>query len=300
MYKIGVGFVLVGIVISCNTKEHKDPLVSLSRDITAKLNTVQGDFAVAFKDLRSGDTLFINADEVFHAASTMKIPVMIEMFKQADEGAFSLDDSILVKNEFQSIVDGSSYSLQMDDDSESVLYKKVGERLPIRYLMYEMITRSSNLATNLLVQLVDARKVTSTMRSLGATNIQVLRGVEDIKAFDKGLNNTTTARDLQVILESIANRQAISRSASKGMTNILLDQVFNEIIPAKLPKDVKVAHKTGAITGVQHDSAIVILPSGSKYVLVLLSKNLENASEGVQALSEVSRMVYQFVVGTDR
>ena len=78
------------------------------------------------------------------------------------------------------------------------------------------------------------------------------------------------------------------------MINILLDQHFNEIIPAKLPADVKVAHKTGYITGIQHDAGIVYLPGGKKYVLVLLSKNLENKDEGIAVMANVSAMVYRY------
>lgn len=76
------------------------------------------------------------------------------------------------------------------------------------------------------------------------------------------------------------------------MTEILLDQNFKELIPAKLPKNVKVAHKSGSITGVQHDSGFVILPDGRKYVIVLLSKNLEKADDGVNVLSEISRIIF--------
>ena len=253
-------------------------------------------FAVAFADLKTGDTLFINADERFHAASTMKTPVMIELYKQAAEGKFSLDDSILVKDDFISIVDGSAYTMDVSEDSETILYEKVGARLPIRAIMFEMITQSSNLATNILIELVDAKNVTATMRELGAPDIEVLRGVEDIKAFEKGLSNSTTAFDLMKIFEAIGKDEIISEEVCKEMVGVLLKQKFNEIIPANLPEDVKVAHKTGSITGVQHDSGLVILPNGHEYVLILLSKNLESSDQGVAILAEISKMVYDYVV----
>ena len=159
-----------------------------------------------------------------------------------------------------------------------------------------MIIASSNLSTNLIIELVDAKKVTQTMRELGAKDIQVLRGVEDGKAYSKGLNNTTTAYDLQIIFEHIANETAVDKLSSEKMISILSDQKYNEIIPALLPKNVNVAHKTGSITGVQHDSGIIFLPDGRKYVLVLLSKNLKDEKEGVKVMAEVSRMVYDLIV----
>ncbi|TAF96252.1 MAG: serine hydrolase [Cytophagia bacterium] len=265
---------------------------NLKMKIEEQLKNVEGVFAVAFKDLQTGKTLFINEKENFHAASTMKTPVMIEVFKQAKAGKFKLSDSIVVKNEFKSIVDGSPFGLDISDDTADGMYKKIGQKMTIYDLTYQMIIVSSNLATNILIDLVGAKNANATMRSWGAKDIQVLRGVEDQKAFDKGLNNATTAFDLMLIFEKIAQQKAIDKKSSKAMTQILFDQKFNEIIPAKLPKTVKVAHKTGSITGVQHDSGIVFLPDGRKYVLVLLSKKLKNVEAGVQALSEVSALIY--------
>jgi beta-lactamase class A len=159
-----------------------------------------------------------------------------------------------------------------------------------------MITVSSNLATNILIELVSASNITETMRSIGAKDIQVLRGVEDNKAFQLGLNNIVTAHDLMIIYENLANHRVVSTESSKEMINILLQQKHNTRIPSKLPDDVKVAHKTGSITGVGHDSGIVFLPDGSKYVLVLLSKNVKDEKAVVEAQAEVSKIIYEFVV----
>ncbi len=263
--------------------------------IESKLKSVEGEFAVAFKDLQTGKTLFINEKENFHAASTMKTPVMIEVFKQAKAGKFKLSDSILVKNEFKSIVDGSTFGLDISDDSGDGMYKKIGQKMTIYDLTYQMIIVSSNLATNILIDLVNAKNANASMRKLGANDIQVLRGVEDQKAFDKGLSNLVTAYDLMLIFEKIAQNKVINKKSCDEMRKILFDQKFNEIIPEKLPKAVKVAHKTGSITGVQHDSGIVYLPDGRKYVLVLLSKKLKNADAGVKVLAEVSEMIYRLM-----
>lgn len=256
---------------------------------------------MAFVDLSNPTSqLMINENEEFHAASTMKTPVMIELYKQAAERVFGMQDSILVKNEFKSIVDGSSYTMDIGEDSQEGLYNQIGDSSTIYNLMYEMITVSSNLATNLLIELVDAKKVTASMRELGADNIQVLRGVEDIKAYDQGLSNSTTSKDLMMILRAIAEGSAVSAKAdNESMIEILKGQKWNDMIPRLLPSDVEIAHKTGSITGVHHDSAIVYLPDGKKYVLVLLSKNLNDFDEGTTQLAQVSKMVYDFIIGVE-
>lgn len=283
---------LIPVLLGCKPAA----LETLKLEIEKELSKNEGTFAVAFKDLQTGDTLFINARETFHAASTMKTPVMIEVYKQAHEGVWSLTDSVDIKNEFKSIVDGSLYSLDSTDDSERNLYKQVGKKRTVADLTYDMIIVSSNLATNLVIEYVDAKKVTQTMRELGANDIQVLRGVEDNKAYQQGLNNTTTAFDLMLIFEHLAKGELVSQEACDDMIRILLDQKFKEIIPAKLPEEVKVAHKTGSISGVRHDSGIVFLPDGRKYVLVLLSKEMKNADAGIESMASVSRLIYDHVV----
>lgn len=258
------------------------------------LKSQKGDFAVAYKDLNTQEEILINEHELFHAASTMKTPVMVEVFKQKAEGKFSLKDSILIRNEFKSIVDGSSYSLSPESDSDTLIYSQIGQKRTIYSLMYDMIIISSNLATNLIIDLVGAENVTKTMRSIGANQIQVLRGVEDTKAFEAGLNNQVTAFDLMLLFEKIDKEEIVNAEESMAMMDILLDQKFNDIIPAKLPKEVKVAHKTGLITGVRHDTGIVYLPNGKKYVLVLLSKNLEQPDAAIEMMSSVSELLYHY------
>lgn len=268
----------------------------LKQQIEEELKSVKGNFAVAFKDLSNNQSEFsINGEEIFHAASTMKTPVMVEVFRQASIGKFSLNDSILVKNEFKSIVDGGPYSLDIKDDSDDKIYSQIGKKRRIHDLVYDMITVSSNLATNLLIELVDAKNVTETMKQLRLDNIKVLRGVEDIKAFQLGLNNTVNASDLLKLYELIAKKQILNENYCDEMIKILLDQKFRDKIPRYLPENVKVAHKTGSITGVEHDSGIIFLPDGRAYVLVILSKNLEDPEKGKEVIGKISKLTYDFM-----
>jgi beta-lactamase class A len=269
-------------------------LDQLRQNIETELSRHPGVFAVAFKDLTTGKEVLIREREEFHAASTMKTPVMIEVYKQAAQHKLSLSDSILIKTEFSSIVDGSPYQLRVTEDSDTIIYKQVGTKRTLSSLVYDMIIWSSNLATNLVIERVGAQNVTQTMRDLGAKDIQVRRGVEDSKAFAKGLNNTTTAYDLMVIFTKMASNQPVGAEASKAMIDILLDQKFNSAIPAKLPKSVKVAHKTGSIAGVRHDCGILFLPDGRRYVLVLLSKDIKDDAATAATMATVSEWIYRY------
>lgn len=288
---------LLGILFQTACMQKKDSLTALKKNIQDSLAINKTHFGIAYKDLQTGETILLNEKDNFHAASTMKTPVLVELFKQAAADKFSMSDSIEIRNSFRSIVDGSEYALDSADDSEFELYKNIGNKRTIASLAYDMIIQSSNLATNLLIDLVKPDSVMTTMRTLGANDIKVLRGVEDDKAYEKGLNNTTTAHDLLLIYEQMANQKLVNPDASKEMINILLDQRFNEIIPALLPKDVKTAHKTGSITGVQHDSGIVFLPGGRKYVLVMLSQfDPADEKKAIHAMAAVSKLIYDYTI----
>ena len=251
---------------------------------------------VAFYDLETKRELLINPDASFHAASTMKVPVMMEVFRQAHTGRLSLDAPLAVRNEFKSIADGSLFSVSPEDDSEKMLYRKTGQAVPVRELVELMINASSNLATNILIQRVTPARVMDLMRKSGARNIQVLRGVEDTKAYERRLNNTTTARDLSILLRRIAEGRAVSKDASREMVEIMSRQRFNEGIPAGLPPSARVAHKTGSITKINHDAAIVYPPgaTGRKpYVLVVLTRGLADEKRAHRLIADISRVVYE-------
>jgi beta-lactamase class A len=288
-------YIVIGMLPMYSHCTNHMTILQLQQQVTDQFAAQKGEFALAFLDIATGEQLLLNEQVLFHAASTMKTPVMIEVYKQVAAGKIAFTDSLIVRNEFKSIVDSSTYTLQADDDTEKELYKHVGEKRTLYSLLYDMIVKSSNLATNMIIELVDARKVTKSMREIGAQHIKVLRGVEDSKAYEQGLNNVTTAKDLLLIYEQMAKGMLVNNNASQAMINVLLDQQLNAIIPALLPNTVKVAHKTGNITGVQHDGGIVFLPNGRKYVLVLLSKNLQNEAAAIKAMAKVSKMIYQYL-----
>lgn len=270
----------------------------LAAQIRDRIAQVPGaEVAVSYRDLATGDSLDIGADVDFHAASTMKIPVMLEVLRDVEAGRLGLDQQILLVNRFHSIVDGSPYSLDPADDSDSLVYTLVGQRVPVRELLERMIVRSSNLATNELVALVGADHANATAHALGATHIRVLRGVEDIKAFDAGLNNTTTSADLAVLLERIQRHEALSAESAELMKEILLRQQFNDEIPAGLPPGTAVAHKTGSITATLHDAAIIYPPGRKPYVLVVLTRKIPQEAVARSLIADISRLTWNYATG---
>ena len=246
-----------------------------------------------YRDLATGDSLLLGAHRRFHAASTMKVPVMIQLFRDRDAGRLSLDDSIPVTNTFASIVDGSPYALDAGDDSDSTLYLRVGKKATVRELIELMETVSSNLATNILIALVGAARADSTAHALGADSIHVLRGVEDGKAYRAGRINSTTARDLGVLLAAIAEDRAASPTSCREMLAILGRQQFNEGIPAGVPAGTRVYHKTGWVGElVYHDAGIVEPADRRRYVLVVLTGEIKATADAHRLVADLSRLVF--------
>ncbi len=265
----------------------------LAASIAARIaQTPSQGVGVYFRRLDRPDSVLVDAGHRFHAASTMKVPVMIEVFRDADAGTLRLSDSLTVVNEFHSIVDGSPYQLDKGDDSDSSLYLRVGQKAAVRDLLELMITVSSNLATDILIERVGAARANATAHALGADSILVLRGVEDGVAYRAGRNNTTTARDLGVLLAAIAEHRAASRVACDSMLAILGRQHFTEGIPAGLPPGARVYHKTGWVGQVvYHDAAYVELPGRLRYVLVVTTGGIQLDTAAYNLVADVSRMV---------
>jgi len=286
--------VLLPFVLGCNVANRFDT-AALTEALSAPIAASGGEVGLYFRRLDTGDTVLINPDLRMHAASTMKVPVMIQLFRDADAGRFDIDQPIPVGMTFRSIADGSTYDIDPASDSDSTLYQRVGTAVPARELVDLMITRSSNLATNILIEFADARRVTATMRELGADSIEVLRGVEDLKAYAAGMNNTTTARDLGAILTALADGRAASAAATADMLAILEQQEFNEGIPAGVPAGTRVAHKTGWITGIDHDAAIVYPDQASPYVLVILVRGIEDHAESSELIATLSGIAHRAV-----
>jgi len=286
-----------------------DPADDLTAAVRTSASEAPAEVSVGVIDLETGTEAYYDADVVMHAASTMKVPVLLELYRQAAAGERSLDEQVTVRNSFTSIADSSTYSLSLEDDSEYDLYDRVGQPMTLEELARRMIVRSSNLATNLLIEEVDAARVRETMAAIGAEDMNVLRGVEDIPAYEAGLSNRTTARALARVMEVIARcergdvheaLEPLTPGDCQAMTAVLADQEFTEEIPAGLPDGVRVANKTGWITRIAHDAAIVYPEGRAPYVIVVLTRGFDDHDVASAAIADVSAAVWAELAATPR
>jgi len=259
--------------------------------IEQRIGESGAEVAVVFRTLDGKHHLEIRPRDSFHAASTMKLGVMLELFRQVHAGMLRLADPLPVRNEFRSVVDGSPFHLDPGDDSDPGPYAKAGSTMTLRELCEAMVTRSSNLATNLLMETLGIANIRRTVKANGGQGLDIVRVLEDGKAFDKGMNNTTTAAALAALLERIARGKAVDAASSEQMVAILERQTFNEAIPAGLPPGTRVAHKTGEITKIHHDAAIVYAPR--PFVLVILVRGIEQREKSSALMAAATRILYQ-------
>jgi beta-lactamase class A len=247
---------------------------------------------VHFYDLVTGDSLEIEADTVLHAASMMKVLVMIQAFRDVDANMLSLDAETPITNTFHSVIDGSPFQLAAGDDSDGSLYARLGETARMNELVDLMITVSSNLATNILIDHLGAERIQTLAREFEVPSMEMVRGVEDLKAYEAGISNRTTARDMGKLFRLIFEGKAASRTSCDNMLAILAGQRFNDGIPAGLPIGTDVAHKTGRITRINHDGGIVSDREGRRYVLVVLTSGIDDPAVSDKLIADLSRIVY--------
>lgn len=274
--------------------------VSLHRNVLA-IRDRHGlqNLGISFYDYETTIQWSYNADNWFHAASTMKLAVLLGVFRQVALGSLALDSPVHVRNRFTSIVNREPYMLELGRDADPDVYGQLGKTLTVHELSYQMITTSSNLATNLLVELIGIDTIQRALDEMDIDGIRVLRGVEDQAAFEAGLNNETTANGLVKLLRIIAEGHAWSPETSSQMMDIMLDQQYRSGIPAGLPKAARVAHKTGNISTVHHDAGIVYLDERKPYILVVLTQ-FEAETGRSTAVADISRDIYAHLAGGDR
>ena len=251
--------------------------------------------SVAAYDFETGDEILVNPDEAYHPASTIKVHVMMEAFRQAEQGRLALEDRLPIVNSFTSIADGSKFSLNVNDDSEQTLYPRIGETESIAELTRLMIVRSSNLATNILLEKVGAKHVNDFIQALGIQGVKFIRGIEDKPAFRLGMNNSASARGLTQTMTLIAKKKVVSEQASEKMIEILLGQEFNQSIPALLPNSVKIAHKTGWTGDVYHDTGIVYLDDCKPYIISIMTRGFaeDKEAEAHACMAKISQLIYE-------
>jgi beta-lactamase class A len=288
-----VPFLVAGLLLAA---EKPASLEQLEASIRLRIAGQPGSYAVAFADLSSGERLLIDADARTHAASLMKVPVMMTVFHLAESGELDLDRLVTVKNTFASLTDGSPFEVEFDP--KGPLAAKAGEAVSLRELVRLMITRSDNVATDLVMELAGADRVMELLGRLGIESVVVRRGVEDSKAYEAGLNNECSARGMLEVLMACRESTVFRAESRRQMMEILRAQEFPSMITRGIPagSGAAVAHKTGSISWVEHDAGIVELAGVRAYGLVILTRDFGDArATASQTGAAISELVYRYV-----
>jgi len=278
-----------------------DPTYSEAADrLRARLQKLERDsgaraLGVAVYDTASGFSFRYNAERWFHAASTIKLAILLGVYSAIHRGWVLPHSRLHVRNRFMSAVSGAPFRVAADRDANAQVHAAIGKMLRISELARHMIATSSNLATNLLLDLVGLDTVQQSLAEFSIEGVDIRRGVEDERAFEHGINNRVTAAGLVDLLHVIADRCAFSRELSDQMLELLHAQEFRSGIPARLPAAVRVAHKTGEISTVAHDAGVVYPPDRKPYVIAVLTEWSPEGSGRSATIAEISHSVYELL-----
>ena len=253
---------------------------------------------VALHDLETGFRFSLCGDRWFHAASTIKVAVLIAVFRAADEGRFRIDDSLHVRNRFFSAADGSPFRLSQDRDATPDLYAAIGRTAKISALAHAMICGSSNLATNLLLDFMGVEYARTILQEAQVIGVELRRGVEDHDAHERGINNEATPDGLLSLLSTIRG-DFLTPESKREVLRILLEQRFNSMIPAGLPPHATVAHKTGEISTACHDIGIVYLPEREPYITAILTEFDPETDGRRETVAAISEAIYRSLLRTE-
>ena len=274
----------------------------LNEKITSLLNNVEGEFGVYFEDIQDHNRVIINGNLVFCAASTIKIPLVALVLKEYEEGKFDINDKVDIKLENR--VGGTGVIRNLDKSFKPTILDLINLALVV----------SDNIATNQLIDIVGGfGKINEFNQSIGLNNTKFQRKMLDLKSLNEGLDNCTTAKDLGTLLTLIAEGKCVSKKSSELIIKILKTQQFRQKLPNFIPAvtsydanatnelpdegKVMVANKTGDLWKTQHDVGIFILPKGERYVVAVYSQKLSEDYEGIEAISKISKIVYDYMLG---
>jgi beta-lactamase class A len=252
-------------------------------------------YAVAVRDYETDFRFAINADRRFHAASTIKVAILLAIGKAIDEGRIRPGDTLHIRNRFRSALDRTPFRLDAESDGYPQLHRLVGRTAKISNLAEWMIVSSSNLATNVLLDYITVEEAQRVLRDAGVTEVYLRRGVDDKNAHDQNFNNETTAAGMLDLFATLRG-DFLSKASRDWAINILLQQRFNSMIPAPLPAHASVAHKTGEISTACHDAGIVYLPEREPYILVVLTEVAAETNGRRETIAKISEVVFQFLV----
>ena len=272
-------------------------------DLTSALTEINSAVPVSASlfDYRDGCSWAFEGDRWFHAASTIKVPILACLYATLRERGLDPHHRLEIRNQFASVADGSAYRVLASRDTDAGIHASTDQTMSVGELAHRMIAISSNLATNLLLEFIGANRARQTLTDAGIAGVDLVRGVEDDRAFDAGISNRVTANGLVTLLRAILEGRFGSDSDRRTMIATLCAQTFTRGIPAGLPTSVRastrIAHKTGEISTATHDAGIVFLEGREPYVLVALTGASGSPEERYAPIARISELIFEIVRG---
>ena len=259
-------------------------LESTIQDADKSLDGVMGVYAI---DLTTGNTIASNADEIFPTASTIKIPILAELFHQAQQGKLNLSDIYTLKS--SDLVGGSGISSAFTPGVT---------KLTLRDLAALMISVSDNSMTNVIIDRIGIDNVNALLDSLGLSHTRLRRKMMDIKAAAEGRENTSTPHEMSQLLEALYRGEVLNKQFTEDFFNLL--SIHKEsYLPRLLPEDLRIANKPGELEGVRNDCGIVF--TGKRpYALCVMSTYVRHEREAGDAIEKISFAAWQTFDRLDR
>jgi beta-lactamase class A len=258
-----------------------DLKLKLAKQLQQMAADFDGVLGIAVKDLGSGETFFANADTVFPQASSIKIPILLELFRQAQVGTLKLDERVDVKK--SQMAAGSGVLLRFSDG---------GSALSLRDLAVLMIVLSDNTATNILIDRVGMQNVNDNLRRLGLSQTRLQRIMLDTEAQRASRENLSTPREMVMLLELLDAGKTLDPKHTQAALEIL-KYSKNTALRRSLPPGVALASKPGGIGGVACESGIVYL-AGKPYAISVMTTFDKDSDAADNAITDVSRRVYSY------
>lgn len=244
----------------------------------------KGTVGMVIKDLKTGERLAINDQEVFPAASLIKLAIIWDLFQKVEREQLKLDAEIVL--EAREKVGGCGILKELHAGLKVTLYD----------LAILMIVLSDNVATNILIDILGIKDINGSLKALQLSETKLQRKMMDFKAAQIGLDNYSSPREVAVILENFLISQRLSKSSGEQIVSILKRQQYNNKLPAKLPKEAVFAHKTGELPGIEHDAGIFFFGDRAVLLIVMIKDLIDN-QDGIKLHIQIGESVYKHFCG---